>query len=180
MGLLDSILGANGGQNVSQIAKQFGLDEGQAKAALSQLVPALGKGAREQVRRDESESGIMGALVRGNHERYLEEPTKLADESTHQDGNAILGHLFGSKDTSRAVAAKAAENTGIDQGILKKILPLAATMVMGSMSKNVKQGAMSSTESSGGGAGGMLAGFLDQDGDGDMTDDIMNLAKKLF
>ena len=51
------------------------------------------------------------------------------------DGNGILGHLFGSKDLSRAVAAQAAQATGIGQQILQQMLPAIAAMIMGGLFK---------------------------------------------
>ena len=42
------------------------------------------------------------------------------------DGNGILGHIFGSKDVSRQVAARAAQSSGVAPDILAKMLPLVA------------------------------------------------------
>jgi hypothetical protein len=52
----------------------------------------------------------------------------LADRA---DGNGILGHILGSKDVSRQVAAQASARTGIGADVLKKMLPLVATLAMG-------------------------------------------------
>ena len=60
-------------------------------------------------------------------------------EETTATGNSILGHLLGSKEASREVAANASAQTGIGAGILKQMLPLVATMVMGSLSKRTDQ-----------------------------------------
>src|SRR3546814_19652397 len=51
------------------------------------------------------------------------------------DGNAILEKIFGSKDVSRAIAAQAAQLTGIGQDVLKKMLPAMADTIMGGMFK---------------------------------------------
>jgi hypothetical protein len=51
--------------------------------------------------------------------------------------------LFGNKDVSRAVAAQAASATGIGQDILKQMLPVIASMVMGGLFKQ-SSGQMSS------------------------------------
>ena len=51
------------------------------------------------------------------------------------DGNGILGHLFGSKDLSRAVASQAAQATGIGQNVLQQMLPVIAAMLMGGLFK---------------------------------------------
>ena len=68
----------------------------------------------------------------------------LGQPESINDGNAILGHLFGSKDVSRAVAGHAAQKTGIGADVLKKLLPLVATMAMGSLSKQTRQPSMQS------------------------------------
>ncbi|MEO8052121.1 MAG: DUF937 domain-containing protein [Acidobacteriota bacterium] len=78
---------------------------------------------------------LLGALNSGNHAQYLDQPEMLAEEVTTEDGNSILGHIFGTKDVSRAVAGRASEQTGIGADVLKKMLPVVATMVMGSLSK---------------------------------------------
>ena len=51
------------------------------------------------------------------------------------EGNGILGHLFGSKDLSRAVASQAAQATGIGQQVLQQMLPVIASMIMGGLFK---------------------------------------------
>jgi len=50
-------------------------------------------------------------------------------------GNDVLGQLFGSKDLSRAVAAQAAQATGIGQQVLQQMLPVIASMIMGGLFK---------------------------------------------
>lgn len=183
MNLLNEILQAQGGDAVSQLARQFGLNEGQAGAALSQLIPALSGGVKRNVQQGGLDS-LLSALQNGNHERYLNEPERVQQQDTVTDGNAILGHLFGSKEVSRQVAGRAASNTGIDSGILKKMLPIVATMVMGGLSKQTSGGgALGSLLSGGtnsrssGGLEGMLTSFLDADGDGSIADDLLG---KLF
>jgi hypothetical protein len=52
-------------------------------------------------------------------------PTDMAQ------GNALLGTLFGSEDVSRAVAQGAAQQSGLDPALLKKMLPMLAMAVGG-------------------------------------------------
>lgn len=66
---------------------------------------------------------------------------------------------------SREVATRAAAQTGVSAEVLKKMLPLAATLMMGALSK---QSATASSAAAGlGGSGGgivsMLTPLLDQD-----------------
>jgi hypothetical protein len=175
MGLLDAILGAQGGGGPAELARQFGLSDRQTGDALKQLVPALNAGVRRNTQSPQGLESLLGALKRGNHERYLDQPEALRDRATVDDGNKILGHILGSKDASRQVAQKTSERTGIDSGILKKMLPVVATMVMGSLSKNKAEFA-----DSGSGSSGMLGKLLDADGDGSIMDDIAGMLGKSF
>jgi hypothetical protein len=51
-------------------------------------------------------------------------------------GNDVLSQLFGSKEISNAVAAQAAATSGVGQAILKQMLPVIASMVMGGLFKS--------------------------------------------
>ncbi|MDX1696748.1 MAG: DUF937 domain-containing protein, partial [Thiohalobacterales bacterium] len=97
-----------------------------------------------------------------------------------REGNAILGHLLGSKDVSRRVASHAAGKTGMDEGLLKKMLPVIATMVMGSVSKQASSNNLLGGISSGTSGTSLLTRFLDADKDGSALDDILGMAGKFF
>ena len=134
------MLSSNAGQAaMGQLAKQFGLDQGTTQNAVKALLPALSGGLKRNVQQEGGLESLMNALNNGTHDQYLDQPEKLADETTVADGNAILGHLLGSKEMSRSVAAKASERTGVSDGILKQMLPLVASMAMGSLSKQTRE-----------------------------------------
>lgn len=171
MNILDTIIGAQGGGAVNQLAAQFGLPPEQAKSAVAALVPALAAGLKRNAATPEGASSLAAALGRGTHEAYLERPDRLADDTTTADGNAILGHLLGSKDTSRQVATQAAQKTGIDPAILKKMLPLVAALAMGGIAKQTKA-APGGVQ---GGLGTVLGGLLDRDRDGGIMDDVAGM-----
>ena len=181
MDLLRTILEAQGGNTVNQLANQFGLDSNQANSALAQLIPMLAGGVKKNVQKGGLDS-LISALNACNHSQYTDDPSQLENLSTISDGNAILGHLLGSKDVSRQVAGHAAQDTGIDSSILKKMLPVIATMVMGGMSKQSGAGGVlgsllgtgqSRQASQSSGLESMLTSFLDKDGDGSVIDDLM-------
>ena len=120
----------------------------------------------------------------------------MGDDDGIADGNAILGHIFGSKDVSRNVAGAAASQTGINADTLKKMLPMVATVAMGALSKQAKGGGGSAggplSGLTGGGGSNPLSGLqtmgglgaitqlLDSDKDGDATDELLDMAKKFF
>lgn len=188
MSLLKAIMEAQGGGVLKQLADQFNMKPEEAGSAVSQLLPALTGGLKKNMASAEGLGGLLDALKKGNHQRYIDNPSELVNESAIEDGNGILGHLLGSKDVSRQVAAQAAQNTGIDVNILKKMLPMVAAMTMGGMSKQVQTqevgGALGNLVSKASGAsdqvGGMLGKFLDADNDGSVMDDVMGFAKKFM
>jgi len=177
MDLLESILGANDGKAVAEIARKVGIPESMAKKGVAALAPALQRGLQRNSRKQGGAEALLGALKTGNHARYVDDPATLEKEDTIADGNKILGHIFGNKDVSRNVAGQAAGSSGIDAGLLKKMLPLLGTVAMGALAKNTLGG-------SGGGSNplGALSGMLGGAGadDGSPADEILDLAKKFF
>ena len=177
MNILDAIVNAQDGAAVRQLGSQVGLAPEQVPAALSALMPALAGGVQRNIQSQGGLESLMGALSSGNHGQYIDNPTSLADPSAVTDGNGILGHLLGSKDASRAVASQAATQTGLSADVLKRMLPLAATLMMGAFSK--QSGNASSTTAalggSGGGIGAMLTPFLDRNRDGSIIDDVASM-----
>jgi len=144
MNLLDMIMSAQGGATAQQAGAQLGLNQKQSQSAIAALLPAISSALKQNTGNPQGLAGLLGALQGGQHEQYLENPQMLGQQQTVTDGNAILGHLFGSKDVSRAVAGHAAKKTGLGADVLKKMLPLVATMAMGSLSKQTRQPDMKS------------------------------------
>lgn len=183
MNLLETLLSSQGGGLVTQIAKNFGLDENAAKNVIAQVVPAMSRGIQKNSSNEQGLEDLLGALNKGKHERYLDNPEVLAEPAAAEEGNSILGHIFGNKDVSRNVAGHAAQQTGISSGIIKKILPIVAAAAMGALTKKSAAGGLLGAALGAGGGSkaiGMLSSFLDADKDGSIADDLLNLARKFF
>lgn len=174
MDLLDLLKNAGGQESLGNLASQLGIGSSETSDLVGALAPALMGGLKGQTESQGGLAGLQSALAGGNHQRYLDEPNLMAAEESRSDGNAILGHLFGSKDVSRKVASQASESTGIDASLIKKALPLIAGLVMGAVSKK-SDGGRALDEDGGGLLGSLMGG-----GDGLGFDDVLGLAKKLF
>lgn len=184
-----------------QLSQQLGLSEAQTGQAIQALLPALAAGLASNAQKPGGVEALFGALTKGGHDQYLDQPQKLGKAESIADGNAILGHLLGSKETSRAVAGAAAKKTGLSDDVLKMALPVIATMVMGQLSKQTKGGPAKAGGSAmglddlmgmlGGAAGGKasgtpqqggmlggLMGMFDANKDGSAIDDIFNMVMK--
>jgi hypothetical protein len=136
MNLNDMIASAQDGQAMARLGQQFGLNEQQTADALRHLLPAFSTGLKRNTETTDGLGALLGALAEGQHERYYDDGNIFEDAGVKTDGDNILGHMFGSKDVSRAVAERAAEQTGIGSEILKAMLPYIASMVMGALFKN--------------------------------------------
>jgi hypothetical protein len=176
MNILESIMNADNGAAVRQLGAQVGLNDAQTASALSALVPFLSAGLRQNAQTPGGLEGLLSALSTGNHQRYIDDPSVLAQAGAVSDGNGILGHILGSKDVSRDVAARTGAETGLDVGVMKRMLPLVATLMMGALSrKAATDGPSSMNTAAGGGLLEMLGGALDRNGDGSALDDIAGI-----
>lgn len=174
---MDLIMKSGAGSSVGKLAGSIGLGDSQAKDLISSLGPALTLGLQKQTESGGGLEALQNALSRGKHQQYIDRPELMQSDATRQDGNKILGHLFGSKDVSRNVAAQAAKDTGIDVGLIKKALPLVAGLAMGALSKNTARAAPAEPD---GGLGSLLGGLLAGGSKGGGSDALLGLARKLF
>ncbi len=174
MNLIEMIL--NNTDLVKQIGGQVGLGKKDTKNALDSLLPSINRGVQNNVQKPGGLEALIKAIQNGNHDKYVDNPQELGRKKTIKDGNDILGHIFGNKKVSRNVAEAASQESGIDSSILKKLLPIVASVVMGSMGKAEKSGNVLSDilgqvlqgggqqpqqrRNSGGGLGGILGGLL--------------------
>jgi hypothetical protein len=193
---ITSILKQSGA--LDTIAGQLGINEQVAETGAAALLPSIlggfKKTAQSQPSGLEGLGGLLGQLGGGG----LFDAVIAPEPTPVEQGNAVLGQIFGSKDVSRSVAGNAATQTGLDPDLLKKMLPILAMLVAGYMAKQsgtansgVDAGATSASglggllgglmggNSKGSGIGG-LAGMLDMDGDGNPLDDIIGMAGKMM
>lgn len=149
---LTDILSQAGG--IESMASQLGVSPETAKAGADALLPAILGGFKKQAEAGggvEGLGGLLGQLGGGGLFDAV-----LSPQATPVDqGNDVLGQIFGSKDVSRTVATHAAAQTGLDSGLLKKMLPILAMLAAGYLAK---QGGQQQGE--GGGLGGLIGGML--------------------
>lgn len=196
---ISDILAQMGG--LQSIARELGVSESEAKTGAEALLPGLLGGFKKQAESQPGGADGFGALLDQLGGSGLLDDV-LAPEPTQVNlGNVVLGHIFGSKDVSRAVAQNASSKSGLDPSLLKKMLPMVAMLVAGFMAKQSRGNDAAAEPAStagglGGGLGGVLAGLLggrggaggsatsglasmfDTDGDGNPLDDILRMVGK--
>ena len=157
---LTEILGRVGG--LQSMARELGVSEQQAATGLEALAPAILGGFEKQARaRPGGAEGLGGLLGKLGGGGLLDDV--LSPQPTHVDqGNNVLGEIFGSKDVSREVAQSAASQSGLDASLLKKMLPIAAMLLAGYMAK--QRGDSGGEATSSGGLGDLLGSLLGSSG----------------
>jgi hypothetical protein len=195
---ITDILAQVGG--LKSMARELGISESQAASGAAALAPAILGGFKKQAQAQPAGlaglGGLLGQLGGGGllDNVLSPEPTEV------NRGNDVLGQIFGSRDVSRAVAQNASSRSGLDAGVLRKMLPMLAMLVAGYMAKQEGGAATAPSAPAGGGLGGLLGGLfggegsrsaapgaaapgglasmLDFDGDGNPLDDILKMAGK--
>lgn len=150
MNMFDMLTNAQDGNAVVAMARQFGLSESQTKSAIEALMPAFSTGFKRNASDPYGLGGFMQAIASGNHGKYYDDLSNAFAPQGIDEGNGILGHIFGSKEVSRAVADQAAQASGVGSEILKQMLPVIASALMGGMFKqSTGPGANHATSSNG-------------------------------
>jgi hypothetical protein len=138
---------------IGAIANQLGVNEQVAQMGANALLPSILGGFKKTAQAQPSGldglGGLLGQLGGGG----LFDAVVAPEPTPVDQGNNILGQIFGSKDVSRSVADHASGQTGIDPSLLKKMLPILAMLVAGYMAKQ-------SGGEGAGGLGGMLGSVL--------------------
>jgi len=194
-------LGGSGG--IASIARELGMNEQQVQAGAAALLPAVLGGFKKQATGQAGGlEGLMG-MIGGMGGGGLLDSVLAPHATPVDDGNAVLGKIFGDKDVSRSVAGQAAAQTGLDPSMLKKMLPMLAMAAAGAMAKQAgaKQAVAGTGGAQQGGLGGLigqvmggltggqaaaphkggmggLASMLDLNGDGNPLDDILGMVSK--
>ncbi len=143
--------------DLSAIGRQFGLSEEQTRAAMDSLAPVVAAGVRRNAQSPQGLQDILGSVLNGNRAGVLEDENAVQFDNAKSSGDEILGQIFGSKDTSREVAQQLSATSGIGASILKKLLPIVASIVMGQVAKKMGGG---TAPQGGGGLGDILGDIL--------------------
>ena len=150
---------------VEAVASQMGVDPATAQSGIGALLPSVLEGLRGQADSHPQGMGGLGSILAGLGGGGLLSNVLGSEPTNVNQGNDILGSIFGSKDGSRAVAADAAQKSGVSNDLLKKMLPLVAMLAAGYLAKHVGANAGAATVSAGDAephsdSGGILGSLL--------------------
>jgi hypothetical protein len=155
---------------VQDIAKRLGADEGEVNNAIRTLVPALVGGVAENVQADQIDSSDLESAVAQQGTSGLLDGGVSVDQVDANEGDQYVAKIFGGNDSNAVASALSGTGAG-DGGLIKKLLPILAPIVLAYIGKKFAQGsagggAQAQAAPGGGGLGDVLGSILGGAGGG--------------
>jgi len=178
-GLIEMII--NNPAIVKSIAKQVGIDMGDAGSIIEKLAPILMGGAKSNLESEKDSGGLIKHIESSNYSDIFNKPEEHINNGNFKEmGNDILSELTGSKENSREVAHHVEKETGISSSIIKSVLPMLAPMIIGALTNKSAPSITKHSSAQSSGMTDILKNLIDQDNDGSTIDDIMGMATKFI
>jgi hypothetical protein len=170
------------------LTQSLGADQATTEKAIGLALPLLLGSLERNAGSADGAQALSKALTRDHDGSILDDlVANLGRQDVQADGKAILGHVLGGKQVGAADSIGKA--TGLDSQQIMQLLALLAPIVLGALGKaqrkesldaagvasiltQNKQQATSATPG--------LTQLLDFDGDGDVTEEMVDLGTKLL
>jgi hypothetical protein len=163
--LIEEFIGSMGSEVSQKMSEKTNIDQGTISQLLPVIAPMILGGLKKQKDERGGQERVDHILnkygdpsVLGNLDGLFQQ--KLNDNTTDPNLGGLLGNAG-----SDATNLLSKNLSGVDSGIVAKLIPMLAPVLLGFLTKKRDSG----TGSSG------LAGLLDQDGDGSVLDDVAGL-----
>lgn len=171
-----------------EAARSSGMSEDMTRKMMPMAMAAIMGGLKKNASNLAGAQALSSALDRHDG-GLLNNLAGLGDSNVQADGQKMLGHILGGKQRQTETAlAKAA---GVDQSQISGLLAMAAPVILASLGQAKRKGGLDVSSLAGlvtqesaqvqkaapNEIGGLMQ-FLDQDGDGDFKDDILEAAGK--
>lgn len=134
MNIVEVLTAGQGGQVVANLAKSYGLDRAQSAAVLDAVVPELTRALERQSFNRGGIADLVAALGRADYAKVLAPDAALSNPDVKSAGIEALDTMLWSKDRSRNVAHRAARQSGVDEALIRQMLPAIGALVMGALS----------------------------------------------
>lgn len=178
------------GDAMKQLSEAIGGSEEQTKTGIGAAIPTLLGAFSRQAGDQGGQSKLMQLLDRDGDGDIMDDLQGFfrAGNDTH-GGSDLVQQLLGGKQA--VVESAISQSSGLDQGAAKNLLTQIAPMLTGMLNKTKRTAGLGmddmmrmlqeqGTATKQGGNLGFVAKLLDQDGDGNIQDDLMDAGKRLF
>lgn len=191
MSLLEQLTEAVSAQVTQNAAEKSGLSQDLTAQMLPMAMAALMGGLKKNATNPDGAAALASALDKHDGS-LLDNLSSLGNADTMADGKKILAHILGGKQhqTEQALAKTA----GVSESQIGSLLSMAAPAILASLGRAKREQGLDASalanlvtqegQRAQAAAPNELNGlmqFIDQDGDGDFKDDLLEAAgKKLF
>ena len=189
--IMDMITSQLSGEAMKQISRQLGTNEQQSSSAIAAALPVLLGAMNKNAKTSEGASALAGALEKDHDGSILDNLGGFLGNASQGPGAGILGHVLGGQ--RGKVEQYVSKTSGLNTQGSGQLLEMLAPVVMGALGKQKREqgldagalagmlgNVMSNRQSQAPQQNQILGALLDSDGDGDITDDIVNLGGKLL
>jgi len=150
---------------VADIASKIGADQGEVNTAIRTLVPALVGGLAENVQSNQIDSSKLESAVAEQGQSDLLDGGVNVDQVDTKQGDNLVATLFGGNDSNAVASALAGTGAG-GSGLIQKLLPILAPIVLAYIGKQLANRgggtapAQPQAQSAGGGGLGDILGSI--------------------
>lgn len=175
----------------SQISQRLGTDETTTRRAVAVAVPLLIAALARNSSQPEGAEALHQAVQQDHDGSILNNLLGLINSPQDYSGSGILGHVLGA--TQGNAQTEIANQSGLNPSSAGSLLEILAPVVMGTLGKQQQEQGLNSnqlasylnTESvqaqqSAPDIMGAISNLLDANKDGSVSDDLGNLAAKVF
>jgi hypothetical protein len=140
MQMQDTLRHIHGGPDVAVLAGAFEVAPAKADAALRAVIREMAWHMERNTLSRVGLADLVEALGSVRHAGYLDDASALRGKAVCTDGNAVLAEILGTKDRSRALAARAAREAGLNGRTVLSMLPALAVIAMQRVAAGAKNG----------------------------------------
>lgn len=156
---------------IADIAAKLGVDEATASQAVDQVLPALLGGMQANAEDPVGAASITRAVQQ--HDPNLLDGGVNLNDVDENDGDKIVGHVFGAKKQDVVAALGKAQGPG-GSDLIQRLLPILAPIVLSYLAKQFGGGSGSGRgRQSDGGLGGAMGDLLGGGGGGGAIGDLL-------
>jgi len=158
----EQLLGSVAPEVSQQLSSQLGIDRNTANQILPQVAPLILGGLKRQMEQCGGAPRLDHILNKYGNDGVLDDIGGLfQDVAEKPSADPRLGGLLG--DSGVQAANMLAQNFSLDMNTAKKIIPMLAPIILGMLTR---------TRDTGGAGSGGIADLIDQNGDGNILDDV--------
>lgn len=191
MDLLGMITDSLGGEASKSLAKSVGVKDDALAGVVSGALPLL-LGALNRNTNDSSGANALSSALAKDHDgSILDDLGGFFGNAPSNKDSRMVDHILGNK--RDAIEKKLGQANGLDAGQISQVLMQLAPVVLGALGKQKRKSGLdasalsnflSQEERNGASkapdAFGLIGSLLDADGDGDATDDVLNMGAGLL